>query len=283
MVGIADLITKALGMFPPGDVASKFLNAVDQCGKYQEYLAVKYMQLGETEKDPFDAQELKLKPITCFSEKFQKVTQALFVIAETTTYTHSLVYPLIPYNLGYSRASLQRVVHDMRTHRDKRLILFKSLQDEMCCYGVVEGTSKIREVYRSCGSIGEFQAAITQIGALLGYKTVEEVKWLEAILNDDVILYEEYLGGEAQQQQQKHVSDQQQQQMQQLKKKLLRTPAKNCWKRMRKNLKKKKKNAKLIKRKIKKPASQPASLLFFPPKKIFLKRKGKLKSFKKAK
>ena len=114
-VGIADLITKALGMFPPGDVASKFLNAVDQCGKYQEYLAVKYMQLRETEKDPFDAQELKLKPITCFFEKFQKVTQALFVIAETT-YTHSLVYPLIPYNLGYSRASLQRVVHDMRTH-----------------------------------------------------------------------------------------------------------------------------------------------------------------------
>ena len=115
-VGIADLITKALGMFPPGDVASKFLNAVDQCGKYQEYLAVKYMQLGEMEKDPFDAQELKLKPITCFFEKFQKVTQALFVIAETTTYTHSLVYPLIPYNLGYLRASLQRVVHDMRTH-----------------------------------------------------------------------------------------------------------------------------------------------------------------------
>ena len=81
MVGIADLITKALGMFPPGDVASKFLNAVDQCGKYQEYLAVKYMQLREMEKDPFDAQELKLKPITCFFEKFQKVTQALFVIA----------------------------------------------------------------------------------------------------------------------------------------------------------------------------------------------------------
>ena len=116
MVGIADLITKALGMFPPGDVASKFLNAVDQCGKYQEYLAVKYMQLREMEKDPFDAQELKLKPITCFFEKFQKVTQALFVIAETTTYTHGLVYPLIPYNLGYSRASLQRVAHDMRTH-----------------------------------------------------------------------------------------------------------------------------------------------------------------------
>ena len=43
MVGIADLITKALGMFPPGDVASKFLNAVDWCGKYQEYLAVEYM------------------------------------------------------------------------------------------------------------------------------------------------------------------------------------------------------------------------------------------------
>ena len=116
MVGIADLITKALGMFPPGDVASKFLNAVDWCGKYQEYLAVKYMQLREMEKDPFDAQELKLKPITCFFEKFQKVTQALFVIAETTTYTHGLVYPLIPYNLGYLRASLQRVVHDMRTH-----------------------------------------------------------------------------------------------------------------------------------------------------------------------
>ena len=79
----------------------------------------------------------------------------------------------------------------------------------MCCYGVVEGTSKIREAYRSCGCIGEFQAAITQIGALLGYKTVKEVKWLQAILNDDVILYEEYLRGEAQQQQQKHVSDQQ--------------------------------------------------------------------------
>ena len=103
-------------MFPPGDVASKFLNAVDWCGKYQEYLAVKYMQLREMEKDPFDAQELKLRPITCFFEKFQKVTQALFVIAEITTYTHGLVYPLIPYNLGYSRASLQRVAHNMRTH-----------------------------------------------------------------------------------------------------------------------------------------------------------------------
>ena len=78
----------------------------------------------------------------------------------------------------------------------------------MCCYRVVEGTSKIREAYRSCGCIGEFQAAITQIGALLGYKTVKEVKWLQAILNDDVILYEEYLRGEAQQQQ-NHVSDQQ--------------------------------------------------------------------------
>ena len=79
----------------------------------------------------------------------------------------------------------------------------------MCHYRVVEGTSKIREAYRSCGCIGEFQAAITQIGTLLGYKTVKEVKWLQAILNDDVILYEEYLRGEAQQQQQKHVSDQQ--------------------------------------------------------------------------
>ena len=128
-------------------------------------------------------------------------------MAETTTYTHSLVYPLIPYNLGYSRASLQRVAHDMRTHRDKRLILFKVLQEEICHYGVVEGTSKIREAYRSCGCIEEFQAAITQIGALLAYKTVKEVKWLQAILNDDVILYEEYLR-EAQQQQ-KHVSDQQ--------------------------------------------------------------------------
>ena len=115
-VGIADLITKALAMYPPEDVASKFLNAVDRCGKYQEYLAVKYMQLGEMEKDPFDIQELKLKPITGFFEKFQKVTQVQFVIAETMTYTHSLVYPLIPYSLGYSRASLQRVVHDMRTH-----------------------------------------------------------------------------------------------------------------------------------------------------------------------
>ena len=194
-------------MYPPEDVASKFLNAVDQCGKYQEYLAVKYMQLGEMEKDPFDIQELKLKPITCFFEKFQKVTQALFVIAETMTYTHSLVYPLIPYNLGYSRASLQRVAHDMRTHRDKRLILFKVLQEEICHYGVVEGTSKIREAYRCCGCIGEFQAAITQIGTLLGHKNVEEVKWLQAILNDDVILYEEYLR-EAQQYQ-KHASDQQ--------------------------------------------------------------------------
>ena len=173
MVGIADLIRKALGIFPPGDVASKFLNAVDQCGKYQEYLAVKYMQLREMEKDPFDAQEIKAKPITSFFEKFQKVTQALFVIAETT-YTHSLVYPLIPYNLGYLRASLQRVAHDMRTHQDKRLILFKTLQEELCHYKVVDDTSKIRQVYRSC--IGEFQAAITQIGTLLGCKTLEEVK-----------------------------------------------------------------------------------------------------------
>ena len=95
----------------------------------------------------------------------------------------------------------------MITHCDKRLILFKVLHDEMCHYRVFEGTSKIREVYRSCGCTGEFQAAITQIGTLLGYKTVKEVKWLQAILNDDVILYEEYLR-EAQQQQ-KHVSDQQ--------------------------------------------------------------------------
>ena len=72
---------------------------------------------------------------------------------------------------------------------------------------MVECTSKIREVYRCCGCIGEFQAAITQIGALLGHKNVEEVKWLQAILNDDVILYEEYLR-EAQQYQ-KHASDQQ--------------------------------------------------------------------------
>ena len=72
---------------------------------------------------------------------------------------------------------------------------------------MVEGTSKIREVYRCCGCIGEFQAAITQIGTLLGHKNVEEVKWLQAILNDDVILYEEYLR-EAQQYQ-KHAGDQQ--------------------------------------------------------------------------
>ena len=72
---------------------------------------------------------------------------------------------------------------------------------------MVEGTSKIREAYRCCGCIGEFQAAITQIGALLGHKNVEEVKWLQEILNDDVILYEEYLR-EAQQYQ-KHAGDQQ--------------------------------------------------------------------------
>ena len=72
---------------------------------------------------------------------------------------------------------------------------------------MVEGTSKIREAYRCCGCIGEFQAAITQIGTLLGHKNVEEVKWLQAILNDDVILYEEYLR-EAQQYQ-KHAGDQQ--------------------------------------------------------------------------
>ena len=175
MVGIADLIRKALGIFPPGDVASKFLNAVDRCGKYQEYLAVKYMQLREMEKDPFDAQEIKPKPVTSFFEKFQKITQVLFVIAETT-YTHGLVYPLILYNLGYSRASLQRFAQDMRTHRDKRLILFKTLQEELCCYGVVDSTSKIREAYRSCRCTEEFQAAITQIGTLLGCKTLEEVK-----------------------------------------------------------------------------------------------------------
>ena len=51
---------------------------------------------------------------------------------------------------------------------------------------MVDDTSKIREVYRSCRCIGEFQAAITQIGTLLGCKTLKEVKWLQAILNDDV-------------------------------------------------------------------------------------------------
>ena len=87
------------------------------------------------------------------------------------------------------------------------MILFKTLQEELCHYRVVDGTSKIREVYRSCRCIGEFQAAITQIGTLLGCKTLKEVKWLQAILNDDIILYEEYLREE--QQHQKHVSDQQ--------------------------------------------------------------------------
>ena len=147
MVGIANLITTALHIFSPGDVASRFLNAVDQCGKYQEYLAVKYLQLREMEKDPFDGHKIKSKPITSFFEKFQKVTHALFVIAETTTYTHGLVYPLVLYNLGYSRGNLQRVAHNMKMHRDKRLILFKTLQEKICHYGVTEGTSKIREAY----------------------------------------------------------------------------------------------------------------------------------------
>ena len=239
-VGIADLIGKALAIFPPGDVASKFLDTVDWCGKYQEYLAVKYMQLREMEKDPFDAQEIKPKPITSFFEKFQKVTQAQ-VIAETTTCTHGLVYPLIPYNLGYSRASLQRVVHNMRTHQDNRLILFKTLQEELCHYGVVDGTSKIREAYRSCGYIGEFQAAITQIGTLLGCKTLKEVKWLQAILNDDVILYEEYLREE--QQHQKHVSDQQAAAADMATEEEI---VESSCKRMRKNLKKKKKKKKVV-------------------------------------
>ena len=117
---------------------------------------------------------------------------AWFILSSRTTWvTRGLVF---------------RVAHDMRTHRDKRLILFKTLQEKLCCYGVADGTSKVREAYRSCRCIGEFQAAITQIGTLLGCRTLEEVKWLQAILNDDVILYEEYLREE---QHQKHVSDQQ--------------------------------------------------------------------------
>ena len=100
---------------------------------------------------------------------------------------------------------------------------------------MVDGTSKIREAYRSCRCIGEFQAAITQIGTLLGCKTLKEVKWLQAILNDDVILYEEYLREEQHHQNMSVISRQQQQQQTwQLKKKLLRARAKNFWKRMRK-------------------------------------------------
>ena len=129
----------------------------------------------------------------------------------------------------------------MRTHRDKRLVLFKTLQEELCHYGVVDSTSKIREVYRSCRWIGEFQAAITQIGTLLGCKTLKEVKWLQAILNDDVILYEEYLREE--QQHQKHVSDQQAAAAADTAtEEIVESSCKNFWKRMRKNLKKNLKN-----------------------------------------
>ena len=123
------------------------------------------------------------------------------------------------------------------------------------------------EKYRCCGCIGEFQAAITQIGTLLGHKNVEEVKWLQAILNDDVILYEEYLR-EAQQYQ-KHAGDQQgvaaaaadtateKEIVENSCKKLLEEDEEEFEEfEEEEEEEEKKKNAKLIKTKRKKPASQ---------------------------
>ena len=131
-----------------------FENAVEKCEKKCECKAPRTIYVTSF-PDPFEKipePDVKKPRGPQISEmpshvQFQTVFKALVVLAEKTAYTNKFVYQYMPYLLLYLSHDQERLKTTNFANNDRRLILYKVLQEVLSRDGIDLGLSQIRSIY----------------------------------------------------------------------------------------------------------------------------------------